>query len=140
MSCAQNYIRKGHSKNLGDILSWNYINPWPVGCPFAKIKTIINSFWVFQKMKWNLAPHINISYLLTASKCTQWKSHLLHVVQLNIITPNYSRNTTLAWLLMRCTSFQLHVGKWMKFSIWHNTSHFAGWNKGVCNAPTTTTT
>jgi hypothetical protein len=36
---------------------------------FAKMKTILNSLSMFQKMPENLAPHISISYLLTTSKC-----------------------------------------------------------------------
>jgi len=44
MSCAQNYIWKGHSKFSGDILSLNYIKSCPVGCPFEQTRTIFNSF------------------------------------------------------------------------------------------------
>jgi hypothetical protein len=44
------------------------INPYPIGCPFVEIQTIINSICVFQKNSKNLALH-TISYLLIDSKC-----------------------------------------------------------------------
>jgi hypothetical protein len=57
-----------------------------VGNPFVKMKTILNSFSVFQKMPTNLALHTNISYLYLPPNIL-CETPLSHVVQLDSNTP-----------------------------------------------------
>jgi len=53
---------------------YKHKNQCPMGDPFVKTRIILNLFFVFWKMPTNFALHTSISYLLTTSKCTLWKS------------------------------------------------------------------
>jgi hypothetical protein len=101
---------------------------------FAKMKVILNSFSMFWKMPKNLALHTSISYLLTTSKCTFWKSFIACRTTLQQHS-NYSKNITLHDLLSVALHSNSMSGNEWNVPFGHNTSHFARWNRDVYNAP-----